>query len=279
MAFNGSLLQYGLPGLALGLVGGIITGIVGKRITAQQHATLKTCFKYATIFLVVCALLSGFSWTLDYLKELRNPRITISVEVKPDLEGIVSDAAPDIETNLTPKPASNLVDVSPMGPDSVVKVNVGKLSNYLKKLRTDNQQLQAQVTTNAVTNSDRAKLFAAIVPTPPSVKSSIDKVFTSSQPAVAAETVCRESNQAQCGWAKLATGDVDAASKSFAVAASDTKLPHDQVASATNGLGYTKLTEGKTAEAASLIKKAAQAGDVGAAKQLNAVQVATKVEK
>ncbi|ULU25439.1 hypothetical protein [Dyella terrae] len=276
MTFDGSLLQYGLPGLALGLVGGIITGIIGKRVTEQQHATLRTCLKYAVILLIVCAVAGAFSSVLDYLKGEHNPRITISVEVKPDLEGLVSNSAPLIETHLTPKPTGNLVDVSPDGPDSVVKVNVAKLGDYLKQLKTDNDQLHAQVTTNAVANSDRAKLFAAIVPTPPSVKSSIDKVFASAQPAAAADTVCRERNQAQCGWAKLATGDVQAASASFTEAVSDSSLPHDQVASATSGLGYTKLTEGKTAEAASLIKQAAAAGDLGATKQLNAVQEASK---
>jgi len=274
MAFDGGLLQYGLPGLALGLMGGIVTGIIGKNISPQQHATLKTCFKYATIFLIVCSVSSGVSSLFDYMKSGRNPRVTIAVEVKPSLEGLVPDSAPLITTTLTPTPSEKLVDVSSEGPNSLVQVNVEKLANHYKQLKIDNVQLHAQVINNAAASADRAQVFAAVIPTPPAMKSRIDKVLASAQPSVVAEAVCKESNSAQCGWAQLAGGNVDAASKSFAVATTDTSLPRDQVASATNGLGYTKLTQGKTEEAVVLIKKAAADGDKGATRQLQAVQAA-----
>lgn len=281
MVFDGSLLSYGLPGLALGLVGGIVTAILAVKVTEQQHETLKTCFKYATIFMIVCAVISAMGLALNYLGDSRSSRMTVSVQVSPDIHAIFPDAIPVITSELTKVSDGKLVEVSTQGVDSNVYVDVGKLREHLLNLRTSNdklqsanQQLTAQVQQSNAVNGGRAKLFAATMPTSDATKAIVDQVLKSAQPEQVADTVCKKDNAAQCGWAQLARGDINAASASFTQATEDKSLPKDQVASAINGLGYTKLTQGKVAEAAQLTQKAADAGDVGASKQLPAIRSA-----
>lgn len=63
----GSLLKYGLSGLALGLVLGILLGIVGKKLTKVTNDALRVCFRYAAIFILLVGAFSAVPIVLNYL--------------------------------------------------------------------------------------------------------------------------------------------------------------------------------------------------------------------
>jgi hypothetical protein len=269
----GSLLKYGLPGLVLGLFLGAIGGVVGRKLTDLTVEALRICFKYALFLVILTCIANVVPLVLDYLAQQRSARMTIAVNVAPSLGKNYPNAVAHVSTDLTPHPISNQVDVSTHGTNSTVKVDVSDIAKELKDLGLANADLKSKVSMLKSAADQNAKLYATMMPAPQAIRDTVTKVVTSSDgPATAADT-CRTANQALCGWARLATGNIQAAQASFTAASVVGNLPKDQVASAQNGLGYTYLTQGNTSEAILQTTQAANAGDHGAAKQLQAIDV------
>ncbi|RDD80673.1 hypothetical protein DVJ77_15680 [Dyella tabacisoli] len=272
----GSLLKYGLPGLALGLFLGAIAGIVAKNLTSLTVDALKVCFKYATILFALTCVANVVPLFLDYLSGQRNSRMTIAVNVEPSFGEKYPQAVAHMKTDLTPHPADNHVDVSTHGTNSTVYVDVTAMGDVMDQLLHNNVDLKTQVSMLQKGNDERAKLYAAIVPAPQAVRDTVDKVMNAADSSAVATDTCRKSNAALCGWAHLAAGNAQAAQVSFTAAAGDPAVPKEQAASAQNGLGYTYLTEGRTVEAIQQTKSAAVAGDHGASVQLQAIKRTVK---
>jgi hypothetical protein len=269
----GTLLKFGLPGLALGLVLGVIPGVLRKKVSETQHRTLATCFKYAVILFGLVCVVNGITLYFKYLDDGRIARMTVAVDVQPSFGKDFPKAAPRISTDLSPKPIGGRVDVSTRGTNSVVHVDVSDMRTLLINLYQANARKDEQIVALQANNEEVAKLYASIIQTPSAVHGTINKVLAAQNGVAVAKETCRESNHVFCGWARLASGDVSAAQASFSAAASDASLPDDQAASAQVGLGYTLLIEGKASEAFEQTKKAAKTGDEGATKQLRAISV------
>ncbi|NII55647.1 hypothetical protein [Luteibacter sp. SG786] len=269
-------LKYGLPGLCLGLVLGLVGAVLSKKVTSQQHQTLKTSFFFACFlfFLVWSSTLA--TEYMNYAKSTHTPRMKVAIIVRPDAGGGRPEYAPSISSVLTPKPTNNTVEVSGEGSNSNVTVDVSSMRMLLERLATENNQqrvaMAMQTKAFSEANAARAKLYAALTSTPESVRPAISKVLTSPNGEGAADEICQGASPTVCGWARMANGDVASAKESFAVAANDGSLPSAEVASAQKALGYVFLTEGKKSEAVELTRKAEQSGDIGASRQLRAIE-------
>lgn len=266
----GSLLKYGLSGLALGLVLGILLGIVGKKITRLTNEALRVCLRYATVLIFLVGIFSAVPIILNYLDLQKSSRMTIAVNVEPSLGKNYPQAVAHISSELTPNPVGNRVDVSTHGTASAVRIDVTDIARAMDKLGLANAELKSRIQS---VEDEHAKIYAATMTTTPAIRETIAKVIAAPDGTSTATETCRTENSALCGWAHMANGNVQAAKSSFATAAADSAVPKDQAASAQNGLGYAYLTEGNTSEAIMQTSKAVKAGDKGAVKQLEAIRV------
>jgi hypothetical protein len=273
IAALGSLLKYGLPGLALGLVLGIVLGIVGKKLTKLTNEALKVCFRYATVFILLVGIFNTVPLVLNYLDLQKSSRMTIAVNVEPSLGKNFPNAVAHISSELTPNPTGNLVDVSTHGAASVVSVDVTDIAKAMKSLGLANAELKTRLQR---VEDEHATVYAATMTTTPAIRETIAKVIAAPDRTATANLTCRTENSALCGWAHMANGNVQAAKASFATAAADSAVPKDQAASARNGLGYAYLTEGNVSEAIMQTSKAVKAGDQGAVKQLQAIKISSE---
>lgn len=272
-----SLLAYGLPGLCLGLVVGIIVFVLSRKVTEAHRKMIQTCFFYACVlFFLVCVV------NLATLYINHEAKMWVQVVVEPSGNSGIPDASPEISSTLTAvdKVRQGRVEVSTENASNTIRVSVWKLKDMLDKLSTDNAQKTAQlkikdeqlVAMEAV-NEKRASLFAAQAAVPSDVRNVINEVQASKDVAATTKSVCQENNPTLCGWANLASGDTAAAKQQFQAAEGDQALSAQHAASAKSGLGYVLTTEGNTTEATKMIEQAARQGDVGAVKQLQVIKL------
>lgn len=260
----GSWLDHGPSGLALGLLIGALLAIAGIKFNALTVDALKVSLRYGLYFLIVASVVT-------IIPLFANPTLKVNVVVRPDMGDADPKAAPSISSSLTKTPVNGIVEVSERDANNLVFVDVGRLIDEIKSNNIKIASLTTQIGSLQLSNSVSARNYAIVAPKTSDAQVVVARVVTATDAAAATAGACADTNNAACGWAHLASGDINAAQKSFADAVSDQSLTASQRASAHNGLGYTYLTQGKTSDAAQQIKQSSALGDQKAKLQLDAI--------
>jgi len=260
----GSWLDHGPSGLALGLLIGALLAIAGIKFNALTVDALKVSLRYGLYFLIVASVVT-------IIPLFANPTLKVNVVVRPDMGEADPKAAPLISSSLTKAPVNGIVEVSERDANNLVFVDVGRLIDEIKSNNIKIASLTTEIGSLQLSSSVSARNYAIVAPKTSDAQVVVARVVTAQDTAAATAGACADTNDAACGWAHLASGDIKAAQQSFASAVSDESLTASQRASAHNGLGYTYLTQGKTSDAAQQIKQSSALGDQKAKLQLDAI--------
>jgi hypothetical protein len=255
----GSLLKYGLPGLALGIFfAAIVLGVVWKKGN-DPTPVLKLLLGFGLGFLVVGGLFGTYLST-------RNPQVHVEVMVDPN-PGDLKLPLPAIRSKLSSQPDHDMVLVQDA---DYVKVDItGILLAYDAARKQQNGLLSQLASVEKSTSSAiaAARLGQAGVP-------AASSSAAGNPVAVAADKACTKEGGAQCGWAPFARGDIAGAQRKFQQVALDASAMQPEKAAAYKGLGYTYVAQGKTQEAAEQFRRSAALGDREATLQLKAINAA-----
>jgi hypothetical protein len=263
----GTWLNHGPSGLALGLVIGVLLGIAGIKFTALTVDALKLSLRYGLLFLIVASVATIVPLFAD-------PTLKVNVVVRPDIGQADPRAAPLISSSLTKTPINGIVEVSQRDANNSVFVDVGSLIDEIKNEKIKIASISTELDRLQQSSSISARNYAIVAPKTKEAQAAVARVVTAADSTAAnAATAgaCADTNDAACGWAHLARGDVKVAQKYFVSAVGDPSLSTSQRASAHNGLGYTYLTQGKTHDAVEQIKQSSALGDRDAKLQWDAL--------
>jgi hypothetical protein len=257
----GSLLKYGLPGLALGIFfAAIVLGVVWKKGN-DPTPVLKVLLGFGLGFLVVGGLFGTYLST-------HNPQVHVEVMVDPNPSDMKLPL-PEIRSKLSDKPDHDMVLVQDA---DYVKVDItGILLAYDAARKQQNGLLSQLASVEKTTSS---AIAAARLSQADSSAADASSTAAGNPVAAAADKVCTREGGASCGWAPFARGDIAGAQRKFQQVALDASAMQPQKAAAYKGLGYTYVAQGKTQEAAAQFKRSSDLGDREAALQLKAINAA-----
>jgi tetratricopeptide (TPR) repeat protein len=262
----GSLLKYGLPGLALGIfLAALVLGVAWK-VSSDPTRILKVMLGFGLGFLVVGGLFATYLST-------HNPEVHVEVMVDPN-PGDLQLPLPEIRSKLSSKPDHDMVLVQDA---DYVKVDITGILRAYDTARKQHDSLLNQLASVEKSTSSAiaaARLSQVASPGLPAVSASA----AGNPVAVAADKACGKEGGASCGWAPFARGDILGAQQKFQQVALDASAAQPQKAAAYKGLGYTYVAQGKPQQAAEQFKRSAELGDKEATLQLKAINAASATQ-
>ncbi|HEY0197342.1 MAG TPA: tetratricopeptide repeat protein [Rhodanobacter sp.] len=262
----GSLLKYGLPGLALGIfLAALALGVAWKKVNNDPTPVLKVMLGFGLGFLVVGGLFGTYLST-------RNPQVHVEVMVDPN-PGDLKLPLPEIRSKLSSQPDHDMVLVQDA---DYVKVDITGILRAYDSAQKQQDGLIDQLA--SVEKSTSSAIAAARMGQADSSMGAVAAASSAANPvAAAADKACTREGGASCGWAPFARGDIVGAQEKFQQVALDVSAVQPQKAAAYKGLGYTYVAQGKPREAAEQFKRSSELGDREAMLQLKAINAATAV--
>lgn len=263
----GSLLKYGLPGLALGIfLAALVLGVAWK-VSSDPTRILKVMLGFGLSFLVVGGLFATYLGT-------HNPQVHVEVMVDPN-PGDLKLPLPEIRSKLSSKPDHDMVLVQDA---DYVKVDITGILRAYDTARKQHDSLLNQLA--SVEKSTSSAIAAARIGQAdlPALPANASSAGAANPVAAAADKACTKDGGASCGWAPFARGDIAGAQQKFQQVTLDASAVQPQKAAAYKGLGYTYVAQGKPEQAAEQFKRSSELGDREAALQLKAINAATAAQ-
>jgi hypothetical protein len=264
----GSLLKYGLPGLAMGIfLAALVLGVAWK-VSSDPTRILKVMLGFGLSFLVVGGLFATYLST-------HNPQVHVEVMVDPN-PGDLKLPLPEIRSKLSSKPDHDMVLVQDA---DYVKVDITGILRAYDTARKQQDGLLDQLasveksTSSAIAAARMGQADSPVVPADATAAAG-----NGNPVAVAADKACTKEGGASCGWAPFARGDIAGAQRKFQQVTLDASAVQPQKAAAYKGLGYTYVAQGKPQQAAEQFKRSSELGDREAALQLKAINAAAATQ-